>query len=76
MRVTLKGLRAMRNWTQKEAAEAIGVSVETWANYEKGKTYPDVPIIKTIEKAFDVTYNDIIFSPLDYGLTVRSKQPS
>ncbi|MGK0551948.1 helix-turn-helix transcriptional regulator [Enterococcus faecalis] len=76
MRVTLKGLRAMRNWTQKEAAEAIGVSVETWANYEKGKTYPDVPIIKTIEKAFDVTYNDIIFSPLDYGLTVRSKQPT
>lgn len=61
MKVTLKGLRAMRNWTQREAAEAIGVSVETWANYEKGKTYPDVPVIKSIEKVFDVTYNDIFF---------------
>ncbi|HCT5213403.1 helix-turn-helix domain-containing protein [Enterococcus faecalis] len=75
MKVTLKGLRAMRNWTQREAAEAIGVSVETWANYEKGKTYPDVPVIKSIEKVFDVTYNDIIFSPLNYGLTVKSKRP-
>ncbi|WP_429975498.1 helix-turn-helix transcriptional regulator [Enterococcus sp. DIV0086] len=76
MKVTLKGLRAMRNWTQREAAEAIGVSVETWANYEKGKTYPDVPVIKSIEKTFDVTYNDIIFSPLNYGLTVKLKQPT
>lgn len=54
----------MRNWTQKEAAMAIGISVETWANYEKGKTYPDVPMIKKIEDVFDVTYNDIIFLPL------------
>lgn len=74
MKVTLKGLRAMRNWTQKKAAEEVGVSVDTWANYEKGRTYPDVPVIKNIEKAFDVSYNDIIFSPVVYGLTVNNKQ--
>jgi putative transcriptional regulator len=76
MKVTLKGLRAMRNWTQKKAAEEVGVSVDTWANYEKGKTFPDVPIIKKIESVFDVGYNDIIFSPVNYGLTVKSKQPT
>lgn len=74
MKVTLKGLRAMKNWTQKETAKQVGVSVDTWANYEKGKTFPDVPIIKKIEKVFDVSYNDIIFLQANYGLTVRGKQ--
>lgn len=76
MKVTLKGLRAMKNWTQKETAKRVGVSVDTWANYEKGKTFPDVPIIKKIEKVFDVSYNDIIFLQVNYGLTVKGKQPS
>ncbi len=49
--------------TQAEAAKAIGVSEFTWQNYEKGKTYPDVLIIKKIEKAFNVSYSDIIFLP-------------
>ena len=47
--------------TQEEAAKAIGVSQYTWQNYERGKTFPDVPTIEKIEKKFNVTYNDIIF---------------
>lgn len=42
MKVTLRALRVMKNLTQKEAAEKVGVSTETWANYEKFKTFPDV----------------------------------
>lgn len=61
MRVTLKALRANKGMTQEEAAKAIGVSQYTWQNYEHGKTFPDVPTIKKIEKKFNVTYNDIIF---------------
>lgn len=45
MRLTLKALRVNKNLTQEEAAKAIGVSKYTWANYEVGKTYPDVPTI-------------------------------
>lgn len=63
MKLTLKALRANNNMTQVEAAKAIGVSEFTWQNYEKGKTYPDVLIIKKIEKAFNVSYSDIIFLP-------------
>ena len=63
MKLTLKALRANNNMTQAEAAKAIGVSEFTWQNYEKGKTYPDVLIIKKIEKAFNVSYSDIIFLP-------------
>lgn len=61
MRVTLKALRANKGMTQEEAAKAIGVSHYTWQNYERGKTFPDVPTIEKIEKKFNVTYNDIIF---------------
>ena len=61
MRVTLKALRANKGMTQEEAAKLIGVSRYTWQNYERGKTFPDVPTIEKIEKKFNVTYNDIIF---------------
>lgn len=63
MKLTLKALRVNSNLTQEEAAKAIGVSKYTWSNYEKGKTFPDVPTIETIEKVFNVTYSDIIFLP-------------
>ncbi|MGI1820071.1 helix-turn-helix transcriptional regulator [Lactobacillus johnsonii] len=63
MRLTLKALRANQNMTQADAAKAIGVSEFTWSNYEKGKTYPDVLVIKKIEKVFHVSYSDIIFLP-------------
>jgi len=71
MRLTLRTLRALKDLTQKEAADLIGVDEQTWANYEKGKTFPDVPKIIRIEKAFNVNYNDIIFLPSNYGLTVK-----
>lgn len=49
--------------TQKDAAKLIGITVETLANYEKGKTYPDIPILKKIEDTYDVKYNQLIFLP-------------
>lgn len=58
---TLKALRVMKGYTQEEASKLIGVSPETLSNYERGKSYPDVPIIKRIEKVYEVSYNDIIF---------------
>lgn len=65
MRMTLKALRANRDMSQTKAAKAIGVSPSTWANYEAHKTYPDVLTIQKIEKAFNCTYDDIIFMPND-----------
>lgn len=76
MKLTLKQLRLINEMTQKEAAEEIGVSVETWSSYERGKTFPDVPVIVKIEGLFSVSYNDIIFLPKDYGLTVTRERKS
>lgn len=56
-------LRARDNLTQKQAGQLVGVTGDTWANWEKGKTFPDVQKIVEIEKAFDVSYDDIKFLP-------------
>lgn len=74
MAMTLKALRANKNMTQKQAAELIGVSEDTWGNYERGYSFPDVPKIILIEKAFGVHYNEIIFLPTDNGLTVNKEK--
>lgn len=57
----MKGIRSNKDETQEQTAKAIGVSVDTWANYEKGITFPDVQTIKRIEKHFNITYDKISF---------------
>lgn len=61
MKFTLKALRMNKKYNQEEAAKLIGVSTETLANYEKGTTYPDVPIIKKIEEVYETKYDNINF---------------
>lgn len=58
---SLRAIRINKGETQEETAKGIGVSVDTWANYEKGITYPDIPTLKKIEAHFGVSYNDIDF---------------
>lgn len=61
MAMTLKTARVNKGFTQKEAAELIGIGCDTLSNYENGKTYPDIPILKSIEKVYDIEYKDLIF---------------
>lgn len=65
MQITLKALRVNKGLTQEKTAKDLDVSVETWANYENGKTFPDVPMIKKIENYFNVKYENINFSYLN-----------
>lgn len=71
VKFSLKSIREIRGFSQSEAAKMIGISVETLSNYERGKTYPDIPTLRKIEEVYNVNYNQIIFLPLDYGLTVN-----
>ena len=43
----------------------------TEENYERGKSYPDIPILRKIEEVYGVPYNRLIFLPLDYDKTVN-----
>ncbi|WP_239775224.1 helix-turn-helix transcriptional regulator [Mammaliicoccus sp. N-M50] len=64
---TLKMLRAKYDLTQAQAGERVGVSADVWHNWEKAKTFPNVPQIEKIEEVFNVTYNEIIFLPKHNG---------
>lgn len=70
-RFTLKTAREMKGFTQAEAAKLIGISVDTLGNYERGRSYPDIPILRKIEKIYGVSYEQLIFLPLDYDKTVN-----
>lgn len=61
MKYSLKAIRVNRGETQEQSSKGIGISVETLANYEKGITYPDIPVLKRIEEYYGVNYNDIDF---------------
>lgn len=70
-RFTLKTIREMRKLTQEEAAKLIGISADTLSNYERGRSYPDIPVLRKIEEVYKVTYKQLIFLPLDYDKTVN-----
>lgn len=61
MQLTLKALRINKGYSQETASKLIGISVDTLANYEKGLTFPDIPILKKIEEVYETNYNNINF---------------
>ena len=63
MPITLKSARVNKNLTQAEAAKKLRISVDTLSNYERGKSYPDVPVIKRMEDLYGVPYSELIFCP-------------
>lgn len=69
MKLSLKTAREIKGLKQAEAAELIGVSTDTLGNYERGKSYPDIPVLRKIEEVYGVPYDRLIFLPLDFGLT-------
>lgn len=71
MAITLKAARMNKGYDQNAAAELIGISPDTLSNYERGKTFPDVPIIKKIEEVYEVKYDDINFLLNDYENIVK-----
>lgn len=70
MPITLKAARLNKGYDQNQAAKLIGISPDTLSNYERGKTFPDVPILKKIEEVYNVKYDDINFLLNNYENTV------
>lgn len=61
MSMTLKAIRINKNLSQEAAAKLLGIGSDTLSNYERGKTFPDVPVIKKMEEVYEVKYDDINF---------------
>lgn len=73
MQLTLKAARVNKGLSQKEAAKMIGVTKETIGNWERGKSYPNVLLLKSIEETYQVDYNDLIFLPENNALSVQER---
>ncbi len=59
--VTLKAARINMGYTQKVAADLIGISVSTLKNWESGKTSPTQPNLEKISKIYKLPYDCIRF---------------
>jgi putative transcriptional regulator len=55
----LKVLRAERNWTQADLADALDVSRQTVNAIEKGKYDPSLPLAFRIARLFNLTIEDV-----------------
>ena len=60
-KISLRALRVNANYTQKNAAEKIGVSQKTLFNWEQGNTYPNQQQIEKICDVYGVSYDCINF---------------
>ncbi len=62
-KITLTAARVNAGYSQKEAAELLGISNKTLCNWENGKTFPDQPMIEKLCNLYGVTYDMINFAP-------------
>ena len=62
-KITLSAARVNAGYSQKVAAELLGISNKTLCNWENGKTFPDQPMIEKICNLYGVTYDMINFTP-------------
>lgn len=59
---TLKELRARKNWTQRETAEKLGISVQTYNSWEKDISNVGVSKVQAVAKLFGVKLSEIFFA--------------
>ena len=59
--ITLTAARVNQNMTQAEAAKALKISLASLQNYEAGRRFPNVEVIKRIEDVYGVEYKELIF---------------
>lgn len=72
MPITLKAARVNCGLNQTEAAKLIGVSRATIMSWENYRSFPNVIHLHAIEAAYNVKYDDIIFLPENYVLSINN----
>lgn len=72
--LTLRAIRVNLGLSLEEASIRIGISKDTLSNYERGDTYPDVPILKRIEDVYNISYDRINFLVDDNALSGKKEK--
>lgn len=68
-KISLKAARVNAGFSQKEAAEKLGICVATLQNYENGDTVPNWEIVDRISAVYHLP-PDFIFFGRNYALSV------
>lgn len=63
----LKKIRIDNNWSQDQIADIFSIKRQTWASYEKGKSFPDANLLVNLSKITHKTVDEIL------GLETNSK---
>lgn len=65
MKLTLKAARVNAGLTQEEVGKGVGKSKNTIANYENGKSTPDMKTGKALAALYGLSVDDLNFLPND-----------
>lgn len=65
MSISLKAARINKGLKQKNAADALGISVDVLYNYERGKTVPNIILARKMAELYNIPLEEIIFLPID-----------
>jgi transcriptional regulator with XRE-family HTH domain len=65
VKISIRAARVNAGFSQKEAADLLGVSNKTLSNWEKGITFPSAEKIPTLCELYGVPYDLLNFLPCD-----------
>ena len=65
VKISLRAARVNAGYSQKEAADLLGVSNKTLGNWENGITFPAVDKIPVICRLYGVSFDNLNFLPND-----------
>lgn len=71
VKISIRAARVNANFSQKEAADHLGVSNKTLGNWENGITFPPADKIPLICELYGVSYDNLNFLP---GDSLKAKQ--
>lgn len=56
----LKDARKLSNFTQKQVAEHLGVVESCYANWERGRTEPNIDMLRKLGEIFNVSIDELL----------------
>ena len=65
VKISLRAARVNAGYSQKEAADLLGISSKTLGNWEKGITFPPVDKIPALCQLYGVSFDNLNFLPND-----------
>jgi len=72
--VRLKELREQKGWTQLDLARKIDVKRSSIANYEQGMSYPPLPILEKMAKAFGVSLDGLVWGQASGETAIQDRE--